>query len=78
MNTYPVPELKIVYRILHRNLATNTELMDGNFLADLQTHLQKQAQAEGVDVSDHGAWDAWLGNENVSCAVRNQKRSTLS
>jgi hypothetical protein len=39
--------------------------------------LQKQAQAEGIDVADHGAWDAWLGNTAVPCEVRVGKRRTL-
>ena len=43
MQHYPIQELKTVYRILHANLAKNTDLMDGNFLEDLQKHLQKQA-----------------------------------
>ena len=78
MQHYPIQELKIVYRILHANLAKNTELMDGNFLEDLQKHLQKQAQSEGIDIGDHGAWDAWLGNKAVSCETRIGKRATLS
>ena len=40
--------------------------------------LQRKAQADGVDVTDHGAWDAWLGNEAVSCAVRVEKRTFLN
>jgi hypothetical protein len=51
--------------------------MDSEFLHDLQRSLQQQAQAEGVDVADHGAWDAWLGNAPVSCAVRAGNRRTF-
>ncbi|MBX7103144.1 MAG: hypothetical protein K1X57_03635 [Gemmataceae bacterium] len=59
-----------MYRLLHARLTDHPELMDGDFLLDLQKSLQRMARAEGVDVSDHGAWDAWLGNTPVSCEVR--------
>ena len=78
MKHYPLAEQKLVYRILHRHLTEAPELMDSEFLHDLQSQLQKQALAEGVDVADHGAWDAWLGNEAVSCAVRLEGRSRLN
>jgi hypothetical protein len=77
MNDYPLEERKLVYRLLHRQLTECPELMDGEFLHDLQRGLQQQAQAEGVDVADHGAWDAWLGNAAVSCEVRVGKRRVL-
>ena len=78
MNQYSLNELKLIYRILHKNLATNIELMDSDFLSDLQSLLQKKAVADGIDVGDHGAWDAWLGNEVVACQIRNEKRTTLN
>lgn len=78
LENYPLTEWKLVYRILHGQLTRHTELLDAVFFEDLQRHLQRQAQAEGVDVTDHGAWDAWLGNEAVSCAVRMEKRATLN
>jgi hypothetical protein len=78
MDQYPLAEQKLVYRILHAGLMEHTDLMDSEFLHDLQRSLQKQAQAEGVDVADHGAWDAWLGNVSVPCEVRVGKRRTLS
>jgi hypothetical protein len=73
----PQSEQKLVYRALHQQLSRLPELMDAQFLEELQTTLQKQAQAEGVDVSDHGAWDAWLGNAAVACPVRNAKRAVI-
>ena len=76
MTGYTPAELKLVYRLLHQQLAGHPALMDGTFLDDLQSHLQKLAQAEGVDIADHGQWDAWLGNEAVSCAVRVAQRRT--
>src|SRR5205085_8582638 len=77
MNNYPLAEQKLVYRLLHRQLSDFPELMDGEFLLDLQRALQRRAQAEGVDVADHGAWDEWLGNTPVSCAVRMAGRRVL-
>ena len=67
--TYTTHELKLVYRILHARLLEHLELLDSEFFADLQTYLQFTAQEEGVDVSDHGAWDAWLGGAPASLAL---------
>ena len=75
---HPISEWKLVYRVLHGQLARHPELIDSGFLADLQRYLQVQAQSDGVDVSDHGSWDSWLGNESVSCAVRMAGRSSIN
>ena len=77
MTVYPLAEKKLVYRVLHKHLADFPELMEGDFLSDLQRDLQSYANAEGVDATDHGAWDAWLGNEAVSCAVRIEGRREI-
>lgn len=77
MTHYPLAEQKLIYRVLHRHLTEFPALMDTQFLADLQTALQKQALAEGVDVADHGAWDAWLGNAPVSCETRVKHRRVV-
>jgi hypothetical protein len=77
MGDYPLAEQKLVYRVLHQHLIEHSELMDTAFLLDLQRGLQRQAQAEGVDVSDHGAWDEWLGNTPVPCDVRMQHRRVI-
>ena len=53
MINYPLSEQKLIYRVLHQRLTTFPELMDCTFLDDLQSHLQKVAQADGVDISDH-------------------------
>ncbi len=74
---YPLAERKLVYRVLHRQLTQFPELMDGDFLADLQRGLQAEAKADGIDATDHGAWDAWLGNEVVACDIRMHGRKTL-
>ena len=76
-NTFDAGELKLVYRVLHANLMTNLELMDAEFFSDLQRHLQGQATADGVDVADHGAWDAWLGQDHTTCEVRVGGRRVL-
>lgn len=78
MDSYSLAERKLVYRILHRHLTDHPELIDGDFLHDLQVALQQAASADGVDVADHGAWDAWLGNAPVSCEVRVGNRKILS
>ena len=76
--SYPLAEWKLIYRTLHSQLSKQPELIDLAFLADIQTHLQRKARAEGIDVSDHGAWDAWLGNQPVSCAVRMAGRGSIN
>ncbi len=60
LNDYPLDDLKIIYRILHAQLPEHMELMDSEFLQDLQTHLQVHARAEGVDVSLHAQWNTWI------------------
>lgn len=70
-------ELKLVYRVLHANLSQHPELMDTHFLIELQNFLQAQARSEGVDVGDHGAWDAWLGNAPVACDLRMKNRGEI-
>lgn len=54
-------DLKLVYRVLHQNLRECPELMESDFLGDLQEFLHRTATLDGVDATDHGAWDAWLG-----------------
>ena len=71
MGDYSLDDLKLIYRVLHRNLSQNVALLDSQFFEDLQRHLQQQAQAENVDVADHGAWDAWLGKEASGCSLDN-------
>jgi len=77
-SVHPNQEWKLVYRVLHSQLAKHPDLIDSSFLHSLQRHLQSQAQSEGVDISDHGAWDQWLGNQAVSCAVRMAGRGPIN
>jgi len=78
LSSYPIAELKLVYRVLHGSLMQHIELMDADLLSDLQAHLRTIASGDGVDTSDHAAWDAWLGNAAVACEARVEKRSRLT
>ena len=70
-------DLKLIYRVLHSNLADNLELMDSPLFSSLQDTLQQAAAAEGVDVTDHGAWAAWLGSSSPSLSVDGPDRRKL-
>ena len=74
LSLYAVEELKLVYRVLHRNLADEPDLMDTALMADLQAHLHQLATAAGIDVTDHAALDRWMGNRAGSCAERVARR----
>lgn len=74
---FDLTELKLVYRTLHQNLMSNLALMDTDFLSDLQHWLQTIASSQGVDVSDHSQWDAWLGNQPTGCAQRVAQRTVI-
>ncbi len=74
---FEVDELKLVYRVLHRNLMQHMELMDSEFLQGLQTWLQFRAGQDGVDIADHSQWDAWLGGTYTSCEERVAQRRVL-
>ena len=60
-------DLKLVYRTLHSRLLETPELLDSVFMNELQLWLQTLAKIDGVDLSDHAAWDRWLGNAPTSC-----------
>jgi len=62
---YPIDDLKSIYRVLHAQLPDHVELMDSELLHDLQRILQTRAREDGVDVSLHAQWAAWL-NDGVS------------
>ncbi len=74
---YPLPELRLAFRVLHGQLAQHPDLLDAALLDDLQRLLQRAAAAEGVDIADHGAWDSWLGNDAVACETRLEGRRRL-
>lgn len=60
IGAHELSELKLVYAVLHSQLARRPELMDTHFLTELQSFLQRAAAADGVDATHHAAWDAWL------------------
>jgi hypothetical protein len=64
-SNFDVQELKLVYRVLHKNLLGHIELMDADFLETLQTWLQYRAGQDGVDISVHSQWDAWLDGKAI-------------
>lgn len=53
-------DLKVIYRALHASLSRFPELMDTDFVLELQDYLHEQAVKEGVDPTHHSEWDAWL------------------
>ena len=68
LESYELTDLKRIYRTLHGQLQEDFELMDSELLLDLQTWLQAKAGDEGVDVSIHAQWAAWLNDgKPVSC-----------
>jgi hypothetical protein len=71
-------ELKLFYRVLHAHLVEHLELMDSELFSKLQQLLQERAKDEGVDATDHAAWDEWLGNEGaLPCDERMKARRQL-
>ena len=60
---YSVKELKLIYNLLHASVQSHFELMDSELLSDLQTYLQATATEEGIDVTHHAQWKAWLDNQ---------------
>ncbi len=68
LTAFDTQDLKLVYKTLHGQLLSEPDLMDSKFLNELQLWLQTLAQTDGVDISDHGKWDAWLNSR--SGAVR--------
>ena len=60
LQSYPVDELRLIYSLLHAQLADHPPLMESELLHDLQTHLQAEARRAGVDVTVHAQWATWL------------------
>ena len=60
---YPLNELKLIYNLLHANVQLHFQLMDSELMFDLQKHLQSSAAKEGIDVTHHAQWKAWLDNQ---------------
>lgn len=77
LTAFATDDLKLVYRTLHAHLMEHPDLMDSPFFHELQQWLQTLAQVDGIDVTDHRAWDIWLKNAPVSCDERVAKRKKL-
>jgi hypothetical protein len=74
-----IEDMKLAYRVLHAHIGEHLELMESAFFAELQAALQQRAKQEGVDATDHAAWDAWLGNVGAEpCDERMRRRRALS
>lgn len=77
LTAFDTQDLKLVYRTLHGQLLDEPDLMDSRFLNELQLWLQTMAKLDGVDISVHSKWDAWLGNVPASCESRLENRRTI-
>ncbi len=62
--TCSLGELKGIYLALFSQLRANplADIDETDLLLDLQVILQREAQAEGVDVSNHSEWSRFLGD----------------
>lgn len=65
LTSYSLDELKLIYQLLHRQLPEYPALIDSDLLQDLQQYLQQCANQDGVDVSLHGDWAAWLNKSGT-------------
>ena len=63
LTDYPESDLKLAYRVLQGQLQAHPDLLDNAVLEDLQSHLQKRAQEDGIDPTHHASWAAWLRDE---------------
>jgi hypothetical protein len=66
-------ELKRIYLALFSQLRRDplADIDETDLLLDLQVLLQREAQAKGVDVSNHSEWSRFLGDGSVaSCEQR--------
>ncbi len=61
---YPIQELKLIYNLLHAQLPNHPELIDSEFLQDLQRFILQQAEAAGVDIAQPIEWANWLITSN--------------
>jgi hypothetical protein len=70
---WDLAQLKSLYRALFARLRAEPggDVDESDCLLELQMFLQRRAQEDGIDVTDHSAWEAWLGNQApVPCAQR--------
>lgn len=77
IKTYKVSDLKRVYRVLHKHILVNTDLMGSEVLEDLQAYLQGVAALSGIDIANHGAWDRWILDETEIFEIVRHRRPHL-
>jgi hypothetical protein len=65
---YPIQELKLIYNILHAQLPNHPELIDSEFLQDLQRFILQQAESGGVDITQPIEWANWLTTSQANNA----------
>jgi hypothetical protein len=73
---WDLSQVKSVYRSLFAQLRADpgADVDDGDCLLELQMFLQRKAGEDGVDVTHHQAWEAWLGHETpIPCDQRYAK-----
>ena len=77
-------ELKSIYLALFAQLRADplADIDESDLLLHVQVVLQQEAQAVGVDVSDHADWSRFLGDTQIApCAQRyasyGEKRSAV-
>lgn len=66
-------ELKSIYLALFAQLRADplADIDESDILLHVQVALQQEAQAVGVDVSDHAEWSRFLGDTQIaSCEQR--------
>lgn len=59
---YDLKELKLVYLTLYNSILKTPELIDLEFMSDLQKYLQGKTEKIGLDPLDHDTWINWLNN----------------
>lgn len=63
-----IDELKRIYQALFSQLRADPEadIDETDLLLDLQVILQREARAEGVDISTHSEWSRFLGDPSIT------------
>lgn len=72
-------QVKRIYTALFCKLQTGgcgsfDDLENDDMLLTLQKYLQKQAASEGVDCTDHAAWERFLGIRHPQSCPRKSSR----
>ncbi len=77
--TVDLNQLKRIYTALFCRLQTGgctsfEDLDQDDMLLQIQEHLQQQAARQGIDCTDHAAWEAFLGiSHPPNCPRRGAK-----